>query len=65
MLFDDVKRALAGAKRPTSAHPGFKTLAAKIGREPGIKNPAAVLAAATRRAGPAARKKNPRLNRVR
>jgi len=39
-------------------------VAAKIGQEPGIRNPNAVLAAATRRASPAAKKANPRLNRV-
>jgi len=45
-------------------HPGFKAVAAKIGREPGIRNPGAVLAAATRKASPAAKKANPRLKRV-
>lgn len=47
-----------------AAHPGFKAVEAKIGKEPGIRNPGAVLGAATRRASPAARKANPRLNRV-
>ena len=47
-----------------AGHPGFKAVAAKIGQEPGIRNPNAVLAAATRRASPAAKKANPRLNRV-
>lgn len=46
------------------AHPGFKAVEAQIAKERGIRNPGAVLAAATRRASPAARKANPRLNRV-
>lgn len=50
--------------KQTKAHPGFKAVEAKIGKEPGIKNPGAVLAAATRNASPAAKKANPRLNRV-
>lgn len=45
-------------------HPGFKAVAAKIGKESGIRNPGAVLAAATRRASPAAKRANPRLRRV-
>lgn len=49
---------------PPPAHPGFKAVAAKIGKEPGVRNPGAVLAAAARKASPAAKKKNPRLNRV-
>lgn len=47
-----------------NAHPGFKAVAAKIGQRPGIADPDAVLAAATRRASPAAKRKNPRLKRV-
>lgn len=50
--------------KKSAAHPGFKAVAAKIGREPGIRNPGAVLAAATRKASPAAKKANPRLRRV-
>jgi hypothetical protein len=46
------------------AHPGFKAVEAKIAREPGIRNPGAVLAASTRNASKAAKKANPRLNRV-
>ena len=49
----------------TVKHPGFKAVAAKIGRESGIRNPGAVLAAATRNASPAAKRANPRLNKVR
>jgi len=46
---------------------GFKKNAAKIARKKGI-SPArarAILAAATRRASPAAKRRNPRLKRVR
>jgi hypothetical protein len=52
------------AYKHTKAHPGFKAVAAKIGREPGIRNPGAVLASRTRDASPSAKKANPRLNRV-
>jgi hypothetical protein len=45
----------------TKAHPGFKAVEAKIGKEKGIRNPGAVLAAATRKASPEAKKENPRL----
>lgn len=48
----------------SKSHPGFKAVAASIGKRSGIRNPGAVLAAATRKASPAARKANPRLNRV-
>lgn len=48
------------------AHPGFKAVAQDIARKQGISKAraSAELAASTRRAGPAARKANPRLNRV-
>ena len=46
-------------------HPGFKAAAAEIKkREPGIRNPGAVLAAGARKASAAAKRANPRLNRV-
>ena len=45
-------------------HPGFKAVAKQIGKNSKIKNPGAVLAAATRNASPAAKKMNPRLKRV-
>lgn len=50
----------------STKHPGFEAEAAKIAKEKGIslERGRAILAAATRRAGPAARKANPRLNRV-
>lgn len=46
------------------AHPGFKAVAAKIGRQPGIRNPGAVLAAGARKASAKAVRANPRLKRV-
>lgn len=48
----------------SSKHPGFKAVERKIGENPKIRNPGAVLAAASRNASPAAKKANPRLNRV-
>jgi len=45
-------------------HPGFKKVAAEIGKNPKITDPGAVLASATRNASPAAKRANPRLNRV-
>lgn len=48
------------------SHPGFKAAARGIARRQGVsmKRARAELAAGTRRAGSAARRKNPRLNRV-
>lgn len=50
----------------SSAHPGFKAEAEKIARREGVskKRASAMLASGTRRASKSARKKNPRLNRV-
>lgn len=47
-------------------HPGFKAVAAKIARKQGVsgKRARAILAASTRKASPKAKKKNPRLKRV-
>jgi hypothetical protein len=48
------------------AHPGFKAVQGDIARREGVSEDraGAILAAATRRASPAAKRKNPRLNRV-
>lgn len=48
------------------AHPGFKAVQASIAKRQGIskKRAGAILAASTRRASPAAKKKNPNLKRV-
>jgi hypothetical protein len=50
----------------SSSHPGFKAIAAKIAAKGGYskKTAAAILASHTRSASKAAKKKNPRLNRV-
>lgn len=47
-------------------HPGFKAVASSIASKEGISpdRADAILAASTRKASPAARRKNPRLNRV-
>ena len=49
------------------AHPGFKAVQARIAAKEGVsqERAGAILAASTRRASPAARRANPRLNRVR
>jgi len=48
------------------AHPGFKAVQSRIARKQGISKKAAgaILASAARHAGAAARRKNPRLKRV-
>lgn len=50
-----------------NSHPGFKNVANKIATKEGIspKRAGAILAASTRKASPAAKRANPRLNRVR
>jgi len=55
---------MAESTRHSAKHPGFAAVAAKIGRREGIRNPGAVLAAATRRASAKAKRANPRLKRV-
>ncbi len=48
------------------AHPGFKSIAAGISKREGVskESAGAILANSTRKASPAAKKANPRLNRV-
>lgn len=48
------------------AHPGFKAVQQKIARKEGVseKSAGAILANTSRKASPAAKKSNPRLNRV-
>lgn len=50
----------------SKAHPGFRKAAASIAKREGISNAraSAILASSTRHASPAAKKANPRLNRV-
>jgi len=47
-------------------HPGFQNVAASIAKKQGVSKAraSAMLAAGTRKAGKAARKANPRLNKV-
>lgn len=48
------------------AHPGFKSVQSSIARKEGVskKSAGAILASATRKASPAAKKANPRLKKV-
>ncbi len=50
----------------SAKHPGFKAVKASIASKEGVsaKAAGAILASATRKASPAAKKANPRLNRV-
>lgn len=49
-----------------SQHPGFKAVQSKIAQKQGISKDraGAILASASRKASPAAKKKNPRLKKV-
>ncbi len=51
----------------TKAHPGFKSVQSKIARKSGVgmKRAGAILASSTRKASASAKRKNPRLKRVR
>lgn len=50
----------------TKKHPGFKAVQSKIAKKQGVSKKAAgrILAASTRKASAAAKRKNPRLKRV-
>lgn len=50
------------AKR--KAHPGFKSVQKKIAKKYGMKAAGAILASRTRKASKSAKRKNPRLRRV-
>jgi hypothetical protein len=52
--------------KKTKAHPGFKSVAASIAEKMAIPpdRAAAILASRSREASPAAKRKNPRLKRV-
>ena len=52
--------------RHSRAHPGFKAVQGRIARRQGIseERAGAILASATRKASPSAKRKNTRLNRV-
>ena len=53
--------------KKSKAHPGFKAVQSKIAKQRGVskERAGAMLAASTRRASASAKKKNPRLKRVR
>lgn len=53
-------------KPKSKAHPGFEAVAESAAKRAGVSEERgrAMIAAATRRAGPAAKKANPRLKRV-
>lgn len=52
--------------KKSKAHPGFKSVQKKIAKQQGVSKKAAgaILAASTRKASAAAKRKNPRLKRV-
>lgn len=45
-------------------HPGFKAVQKKIAKKYGMKKAGAILASATRKASPAAKRRNPKLKKV-
>ena len=45
-------------------HPGFRAVQKKIAKKYGMKRAGAILASATRKASRSAKRKNPRLKRV-
>lgn len=52
------------ARNPLGAHPGFKKVQGSIAKKYGMKSAGAILASSTRKASKTAKKKNPRLKRV-
>lgn len=57
---------MAGRRKRSKAHPGFKAVQRKIARRGGysMKRAGAILAGRTRKASAAAKRRNPRLKRV-
>jgi hypothetical protein len=53
--------------KKSAKHPGFKAVQKKIARKSGVsmERAGAILAASSRKASPAAKRRNPRLKRVR
>lgn len=49
----------------SAKHPGFKAVQGKIAQKYGMKSAGAILASKTRNASAAAKRKNPRLKKVR
>lgn len=54
------------AEKKSKEHPGFKAVQEKIAKKQGVskESAGAILAASTRKASPAAKKKNPNLKNV-
>lgn len=54
------------AEKKSKEHPGFKAVQEKIAKKQGVskERAGAILAASTRKASPAAKKKNPNLKNV-
>ena len=63
---EKAERRIEMAKKRSRKHPGFKSVQNKIAKKSGVSKKAAgaILASATRKASPAAKRKNPRLKRV-
>jgi len=61
-IYEQKRNTMATKK----SHPGFKAAAKSIASKGGysMKSAKAILASASRKASPAAKKKNPRLNKV-
>ena len=53
------------AKKHSKKHPGFKAIQKKIAKKYGMKRAGAILASSSRHASKKAKRKNPRLKRVR
>lgn len=53
-----------GAGSTLGKHPGFKAVQGKIAKKYGMKRAGAILAANTRKASKSAKRKNPKLKRV-
>jgi hypothetical protein len=51
-------------RNPLGSHPGFKKVQGQIAKKYGAKSAGAILASATRKASKSAKKKNPRLKKV-
>ena len=65
ILANNFQTNLTGRKMKKK-HPGFKAVASKIASKEGVSKKAAsaILASSSRKASPAAKKKNPALNKV-
>ena len=66
MVRQQFEKTVGVTRATMKKHPGFKAAQAKIAKKSGVgmKRAGAILAASTRKAGTAAKRANPRLNRV-